>query len=141
MCINQKGNMIASGRVGNCKGLRYVGDNIALTEFSIKAGEKPAADGGKPEAIWLTVKCWRDMALLAQNIAKGDVVLVAGKFQSRPWQTDSGKSRISNEITAEFISVQVFAAAVPPVANPLNADLMNGFFELPRDGEEDDVPF
>lgn len=113
MCINQKGNMIASGRVGNCKGLRYVGDNIALTEFSIKAGEKPAADGGKPEAIWLTVKCWRDMALLAQNIAKGDTVLVTGKFRSEPWQKN-GKSGVNSEITAEFISVQEEAPPVLP---------------------------
>jgi len=137
MYINPKGNMIAAGKVFNCKGLRYVGNNIALTEFSIKAGEKPASGGGKPDAIWLTVKCWRDMALETQNIAKGDVVLVAGKFQSRPWQTDSGKSRISNEITAEFISVQVSAAAVPPVASSLYEE-SDGFSDITDD---DDVPF
>lgn len=139
MYINQRGNMIASGRVCSCKGLRYVGNNIALTEFSIKAGEKPAPSGGKPDAIWLTVKCWRDMALETQNIAKGDVVLVAGKFQSRPWQTDSGKSRISNEITAEFISVQVSAAAVPPVASSL-CEEPDGFSDI-TDDDDDDVPF
>lgn len=112
MYINHKGGMIAAGKVGNCKGLRYVKGDIPLTEFSIKAGEKPAADVDKPEAIWIKVKCWRYMAHVAQNVVKGDIVLVAGKFQSRHWES-KGKSGIENEITAEYISVQGSVPSAP----------------------------
>lgn len=139
MYIKQKERMFVTGRVSRNAEMQFIKGDIPLTKFSIKADEKPASDGGKPEPVWLNVICWRDMARVAQHIEKGDVVLVAGKFQSRPWQTDSGKSRISNEITAEFISVQVSAAAVPPVASSLYEE-SDGFSDI-TDDDDDDVPF
>lgn len=138
MYINHKGGMIAAGKVGNCKGLRHVKGDIPLTEFSIKAGEKPAADGGDPEAMWISVKCWRDMALSAQYIAKGDIVLVARKFQSRQYQSKSGEMKTSNEITAEYISVQ---GSVPsaPAQDAYGAAQGEYFFDISDD--DGDTPF
>lgn len=139
MYINLKGGMIAAGKIGNCKGLRYVSLYVPLTEFSIKAGERSAFDGCDPEAIWISVKCWRDMALSAQYIAKGDIVLVAGKFQSRQYQSKNGETKTSNEITAEFISVQGSVPSAPAAYDAYGAAQGIDFTDISDD--DGDTPF
>ena len=138
MYISKNGNMIAAGKVARDADMRRVGQkNTPLTQFTIKAGEKPSPDGGRPEAIWLTVKCWYDLAKLASGVQKGDHVLVTGKFQSKPYQDRNNRQQISNEIIAEWFSIMNTPVPEPPPPNAMYDE--EEFAELPSD--DGDTPF
>lgn len=93
-------NAIVAGFVARDAEFREVGDRATpLTKFAVKAFE--TGTGQERVTHWCNVVCWRDAAYAAQEIRKGDYVLVAGTLQEREYE---GKTY--TDLVAEFVSVQ-----------------------------------
>lgn len=81
-------------------------------------------------AVFMTVKAW-DAGIIDQLhfVSEGDMVLAAGRLSFREY---NGKTYI--DLTAEFLSIQKGASAVPAAMPPI-------FDSLPDSEEDGELPF
>jgi single-strand DNA-binding protein len=78
------------------------------TSFRLMARERrfdrEAQDWVDGDRVFVQVNCWRRLAEgAAVSLAKGDNVVVTGRFFVREYSTDSGERRSSNEIDARAL--------------------------------------
>jgi single-strand DNA-binding protein len=100
--INQ---LTISGNLTADPELRYLASGTALTKVRIAHNERRKLDSGEwidnPQffdvTIWGAIGKW-----IAEHVAKGDKVVVAGRLRWREWDTDAGK-RQAVDITADSI--------------------------------------
>lgn len=56
------------------------------------------------ETQWLTVTCWRALALnVTHSVSAGDPVVVHGRLEATRWTTDQGEERTGFELEAETV--------------------------------------
>ena len=105
---------------------KRVGDNqTPICEFAIVTGK--LADG---KSEFANCKAWRDLAVTASRIKKGDSVCVVGRLESREY---NGKTYTS--VVADWLGVVEAGLAQPTAIAPKQSS----FQELPDD--ESDLPF
>lgn len=139
MLIKAGTQFIATGFAGNDAETKFIGSqNIKCVKFGFRAAKKPVPNG-EPEPVWVNVSAFGKTADVAENIQKGDIVMVSGTI-SQTKGTD-GKDYIN--YTADFVTVQnkpVTAEAVQSFANAAPVvDLTGGEFEVI--GTAEDAPF
>jgi single-strand DNA-binding protein len=127
-----------------------------VTEFSVAVNQstKNQQTGEWVEATdWFRVSVWGDRAeRAAENLRKGNRVLVDGRFRTREYETKDGQKRVSLEITADTVMgldrreqtegtfTGAPAGAAPAAGGgpgPSGPDRSGGF----DDSEIDELPF
>src|SRR5215212_285247 len=95
------------GNLGRDPELRYTPSGRPVTEFSVAVNQstKNQQTGDWVEATdWFRVSVWGDRAeRAAENLRKGNRVLVDGRFRTREYETKDGQKRVSLEITADTV--------------------------------------
>lgn len=133
------GGALVSGYVARDAEQRFVGDKgTPMTTFSVKAGEH--MQDGQRIPLWVSCKCWRDLAQKAQTIRKGDHVLVTGLMETRSYEGRDGEPRQITELVCDCIAVTPASRvlATPTPAAPIHTGAPS-FETLPD--EPDDLPF
>ncbi len=95
------------GNLGRDPELRYTPSGRPVTEFSVAVNQstKNAQSGEWVEATdWFRVSIWGDRGeRAAENLRKGNRVLVDGRFRTREYEAKDGQKRMSLEITADTV--------------------------------------
>jgi single-strand DNA-binding protein len=142
------------GNLGRDPEMRYTPNGRPVTEFSVAVNQstKNQQTGEWVEATdWFRVSVWGDRAeRAAENLRKGNRVLVDGRFRTREYETKDGQKRVSLEITADTVmgldkreqteGTFTGAPASAPAAGgpgPSGPDRSGGF----DDSEIDELPF
>jgi single-strand DNA-binding protein len=87
------------GRLGQAPELREVGDKKTAT-ISVATKEY----GDKTE--WHRVCLWgKDAEVVAQYVAKGDLIAITGRLQTREYTTKDGEKKYTTEIVANRVTL------------------------------------
>ncbi len=113
------GNVVADAE------LRVTPSGKSVTNFRIAANsrEKQGEEWVDGAPTWVTVTAWGAIAeAVAEVLKKGTAVLVTGRMRTREWESDSGETRSSLEMTADDVGLLVKPAkrdsdASPPVSD------------------------
>lgn len=138
------------GNLGRDPELRYTPSGRPVTEFSVAVNQstKNQQTGEWVEATdWFRVSIWGDRGeRAAENLRKGNRVLVDGRFRTREYEAKDGQKRTSLEITADTVlpldkreaTEGTFAGAPAAAGAPTGGGGRSGGFD---DSEIDDLPF
>ena len=84
------------GRLGRDPETRYTQSGKAVASFSLACSEKR---GGEESTEWVNVVAWEKLAeICGQYLAKGSLVFISGRMQTRKWQDKEGGTRYATEI-------------------------------------------
>ena len=76
----------------------------SVCEFSIAVGKRTKPQDGSPDADFFRIVAWAAQAdFAAQYLAKGRLIAVEGRLQSRRYTTSDGQNREVVEVIAESI--------------------------------------
>ena len=138
------------GNLGRDPELRYTPNGRPVTEFSVAVNQstKNQQTGEWVEATdWFRVSIWGDRGeRAAENLRKGNRVLVDGRFRTREYEAKDGQKRLSLEITADTVlpldkreanADGTFAGAPATAGAPAGGGRSGGF----DDTEIDELPF
>lgn len=97
--INLMGRLVADPE------LRKVGGDISVVSFRIAVDrDRKNKETGEREADFIPVTAWRNVAdFAAQYFAKGDMIVVSGRLQSRNYEDKDGNKRTAYDVVAENI--------------------------------------
>ena len=98
--------VILVGNLGADPDLKYTPSNRPVCNLSIATNEVwKNKDGEKQEKVeWHRVNVWGDQAEnCSKFLAKGRMVYIEGKLQTRKWQDKEGKDRYTTEIIADRV--------------------------------------
>lgn len=109
------------GRAVNDPELRFTPSGAAVANFRIAASESKKLDDGTWEdgdKLFVNVAIWKEAAeAVAENIRKGDKVIVTGRLYQREYETSGGEKRTS---------IEVKFATVAKVVDPPRANRQQG---------------
>jgi single-strand DNA-binding protein len=143
------------GNLGADPEMRYTPSGRPVTQFNVAVNQstKNQQTGEWVEATdWFRVSVWGDRAeRAAENLRKGNRVLVDGRFRTREYETKDGQKRVSLEITADtvmgldkreqtegtFTGAPAGGAPAGGGPGPSGPDRSGGF----DDSEIDELPF
>jgi single-strand DNA-binding protein len=96
------------GNIGKDPEIKFSGD-LGITKFSVaetpRTKNKTTGQWEDGETIWFNVTVFGSQAeVVVDNYAKGDTVLVIGKFRQSTYTDKNGETRTSLEINAESIA-------------------------------------
>jgi single-strand DNA-binding protein len=94
------------GRLGIDPEMRYTANGSAVTTFRIATSRNYTNSTGErvEETEWFSVVTWNRLAeLCAQYLAKGRLVYVEGRMQTRSWDTPEGEKRYRTELIANEV--------------------------------------
>ena len=100
--------MIAIGRLGSDPTMRYTPNGHAVTSFSVATNRSYTNGDGekKAETEWINVVAWRQLAEICnQYLAKGRLVAVVGRLQTRTWEDDAGVKHSRTEVVAQTVRI------------------------------------
>lgn len=103
MTINK---VILVGHLGKDPDLRKLTNNVTVVTFPL-ATENVISKGGVmvEETEWHNIVLWRDLAeVAAKMLAKGNLIYLEGKIQTRSFERE-GIKRYSTEIIASYFQV------------------------------------
>lgn len=99
--------VILIGRLGQDPKLSYTSSGQAVANFSLATDEgyRDRQTGQRVERTeWHRIVAWRQTAEFCGNyLAKGRLVMVEGKLQTRKWQGQDGQDRYTTEIVADNV--------------------------------------
>lgn len=120
------------GRLGRDPEMRYTPSGRPVTTFTVATTRSwNTSEGGRrTETEWFNVVAWSNLAeICKQHLAKGRLVYIEGRLQTRHWEDPEGNKHSSTEIVAnEMILLEDRREAGASAAD----------FE---DEEEDEFPF
>lgn len=83
--------------------LRTTAQGVNVCDFTVAVNRRHQTNG-QPEADFFRVTAWRVLAEnCAKHLSKGRKVCVVGSVSARAYQTQSGETRVSLEVTAEDV--------------------------------------
>ncbi|MGE4293309.1 MAG: single-stranded DNA-binding protein [Desulfovibrio sp.] len=95
------------GRMGQDPKLSYTNGGAAVASFSLATDESytDRNNGQKVDRVeWHRIVAWRQLGeFCGRCLAKGRMVYVEGKLQTRKWSDDGGVERYTTEIVAESV--------------------------------------
>ena len=94
------------GNLGSDPEMRYLPSGDAVTSFSVATNRRYNTKDGqqRDETEWFRVSAWGRLAEQTnQYLSRGSKVYIEGRFSSRTYQTQSGETRVSNEINAREV--------------------------------------
>ena len=133
------------GRVGRDPEIKTLSSGATIATFSLATSEKwtDKETGEKNEKTeWHRCTAWRKLAeIISQYVAKGSLIYVEGKLQTRSWEKD-GEKRYATEILVN--NMQMLDSRREGSAGKTTED--KGFGDPPPNREPgpddgDDIPF
>lgn len=91
------------GRLGKDPELKYVGDGIAKSSFTLATDDSyKDASGNKVERTdWHNIVTWRNVAEVVNKfLKKGSLVYLEGKIGTRSYDDKDGNKKYITEVTA-----------------------------------------
>ena len=88
--------------MGRDPDMRYTPNGQPVTSFSVASNHryKTASGEQREEVEWFNCQAWGKLAETCnQYLSKGQQVFVEGRLKSRTYQTQSGETRFSNDVT------------------------------------------
>lgn len=127
------------GRIVNDLELKTTPNGVDVISFAI-ACDRDYTNGDK-QTDFIDCVAWRGTAqFISKYFAKGRMIIIAGKLQTRPWTDKDGNKRKAVEIVADNAYFGDSKKA-EYTANYAPADTLN-FEEVNTDGfSDDDLPF
>ena len=123
------------GRLGRDPETRYTQSGKAVASFSIACSEKR---GGEESTEWVNVVAWEKLAeICGQYLAKGSLVFISGRMQTRKWQDKEGGTRYTTEIIAREMKMLSSRGE----SGGQQGQGQSGGYEPPPMPPDEDVPF
>lgn len=98
-----KANLI--GRLVRDPELRYLGNGTAVANFTLAVKRTFKNKDGEREADFINIQVWRKQAEnVANYLAKGSLVAVAGRIQTRNFEGKDGNRVYVTEVVAEEVN-------------------------------------
>ena len=93
------------GHLGADPEMRYTANGNAVTTFSVASSQSFTREGERKEATeWFRVVTWNKLAeSCSQYLAKGRLVYVEGRLQTRSWDGQDGQKRYTTELIAQEV--------------------------------------
>lgn len=91
------------GSLAKAPEMRFTPKGVSVANFSLACDRSwKDADGNiRTSTEWFNIVAWDNLAEIAkENLAKGNLVYVEGRLQSRTWQDKEGHQQRSFEIVA-----------------------------------------
>lgn len=137
------------GRLGKDPELKYTQSGTAVCTMSLATDESYKDKQGNrvDQTEWHRIVVWDKQAEnCAQYLAKGRLVYVEGKLQTRKWQDQQGQDRYTTEIVAQrvqFLESKSSGGGVPHPAEqpPAQPNTNAAGFPTDQSAQTDDVPF
>jgi single-strand DNA-binding protein len=133
--------VILIGRLGADPEVRYTQDGTMVTNFRLATDEQWKDKSGErvQKTEWHRIVTFRKLAEICGNyLAKGRLVYIEGRLQTRAWDDRDGNKKYTTEIIASNMQMLERKGEEADQARGFNgAD--TGFKE--PDFHEDDVPF
>lgn len=133
-----------AGRLTRDPELRHTANGTAVASFALAVDrDYTSKDGGERETDFIDVVAWRGTAeFVRKYFTKGQMAIVSGRLQIRPWTDDKGTKRRSTEVVAEHVyfsgsKKENGSSADSQVSAP--AGTAPALEELPED--DDGLPF
>ncbi len=92
------------GRLTRDPELRYTGNNIAVTSFTVAINRTYTNQAGEREADFINVVVWRRQAESVKNyLSQGSQVAIEGRLQVRNYEDQNGQRRYVTEVVADNV--------------------------------------
>ncbi len=95
--------VILVGRLGKDPEMRYTASGAPVTHFSLATDESWKDQNGERQkrTEWHNIVVWNKLAeTCSQYLAKGKMVYIEGRIQTREWDDKDGNKRRTTEIVA-----------------------------------------
>lgn len=126
---------IIIGRLTRDPELRHMQNGVAVTNFTVAVQRSFKNSQGEYEADFIPVVVWRAQAEnCAKYLAKGRLVGVAGRIQTRNYEDKEGVRRYITEIVADEVQFIDFGDS-----KGSQSGAPDGFIPIPDD--DDELPF
>lgn len=143
MILNFKGGCIASGRATKSGGeMTFIGDRgTPKYKFSIQVSNEQD-ENGEWHSHYLDCEFFGKSAESAPEIHGGDMVLCAGKLETREWTGRDGEPRTSTSLKCDFAVTQSAGGESAPKTAGKPVDVYPSKSEFAEiDGEDGELPF
>lgn len=135
--------VILMGRLTRDPQMRTTPQGTSVATFDIAVNRQFAKEG-QQQADFIACVAWQKTGeFINRYFAKGKMIAVEGRLQSRSWQSNDGKTHVSYEVVvdqAHFCGGKNEDATAPN-AEPDTSYVENGFTDLTDESSEDDLPF
>ena len=94
-----------AGRLTRDPELRHTANGTAVASFALAVDrDYTSKDSGERETDFIDVVAWRSTAeFVCKYFTKGQMAIVSGRLQIRPWTDDNGNKRRSAEVVADHV--------------------------------------
>lgn len=95
---------ILMGRLVRDPELRHTQSNTPVCSFSIAVDRDRKTASGERQTDFIDCVAWNKTAEFVQQwFAKGHLIIVVGRLQSRNWTDNSGNKRVSHEVQCDEV--------------------------------------
>jgi len=140
--------VILIGRLTRDPELKYTPNSVAVCTFTLAVDRSFTNQQGEREADFLPICTWRGLAEnCGKYLAKGRMVAVSGKIQTRNYDTPEGQKRYITEIIADEVQFLERSkqenqnSGSAPAAQPTNQGVVMPGYHETDEGEDDELPF
>ena len=138
--------VILIGRLTRDPDVKSLPSGVSCTTFTIAVDRSFTNQQGEREADFIPICTWRGLAEnCGKYLAKGRMVAVSGKIQTRNYDTPEGQKRYITEVIADEVQFlerakQENQATTPAAQSTVQGDqgVMPGYHEA---DEDDELPF
>lgn len=96
--------VVLIGRLTKEPDLRYTTSGVPVTKFTLAVNRNYTNQQGEREADFIPITVWRGLAEnCAKYLAKGRLVAVSGRIQTRSYDGEDGKRRYTWEVVADEV--------------------------------------
>lgn len=148
-------SVVLAGNLGADPEIRFTPRGQKVANLRLAVEDRQRIEGEWSSTTdWFAVVAWGRLADIAEGLAKGDRIVVAGRLKTRSWDDQGGKRRTVVEVVAStlglFPSVRGSTSgsgpqgATPPPSQGRSSRPATPPPQAPADGADyfdDDVPF
>ena len=95
-------NITIMGRICNDIELRRTGNGVAVASFTVAVDRDFKSENGEKETDFIDCVAWRQTGEFVQKyFAKGRMIVISGRLQTRNWTDKEGTKRKTSEIKVD----------------------------------------
>ena len=96
-----------TGRLGNDPEIHFTqtGRAVANLNIAVTPRTKDGENWIDKDTLWFRVALWRNAEAAVEELIKGDLVTVTGKFAHNTYTTKDGDTKTSLEVDADFVGL------------------------------------
>lgn len=149
-------SVVLIGNLGADPELRFTPRGQKVANLRLAVEDRQRIEGEWSSTTdWFSVVAWGRLADVAESLAKGDRIVVAGRLKTRSWDdATTGKRRTVVEVVASTLGLEPSVrgstsgsgshGATPPQSHGRSSSPATPPLQAPADGADyfdDDVPF